>query len=110
MADGPYDPEVENEARRANALRDLRRRGIYLLPNLFTTGVLFCGFLAIVQAMNGRFDVACIAVYVAMVLDGMDGGAGRWTTTGGEFGGQYDSMAAMVGFGGRPPWWASPWC
>ena len=68
----------------------LRRRGIYLLPNLFTTGVLFCGFFAMVQALNGRFDVGCIAVFIAMVLDGMDGRVARWTNTQSEFGAQYD--------------------
>ena len=77
--------------RRRRRARDLRRRGIYLLPNLFTTGVLFCGFFAIVQAMNGRFEVGCIAIFVAMVLDGMDGRVARWTNTQSEFGAQYDS-------------------
>jgi CDP-diacylglycerol--serine O-phosphatidyltransferase len=80
----------------------LRRRGIYLLPNLFTTGVLFCGFFAIVQAMNGRFETSCIAIYVAMVLDGMDGRVARWTNTQSEFGAQYDSIADMVAFGAAP--------
>jgi len=59
----------------------LRRRGIYLLPNLFTTGVLFCGFFAIVQAINGRFEVSAVAIFVAMLLDGMDGRVARWTNT-----------------------------
>jgi CDP-diacylglycerol--serine O-phosphatidyltransferase len=87
----------------------LRRRGIYLLPNLFTTGVLFCGFFAIVQAMNGRFDTAAIAVYVAMVLDGMDGRVARWTNTQSEFGAQYDSIADMVAFGAAPSLIAYEW-
>ena len=80
----------------------LRRRSIYLLPNLFTTGVLFCGFYAIVQAMNGLFEVSAIAIYVAMVLDGMDGRVARWTHTQSEFGAQYDSLADMVAFGAAP--------
>ena len=80
----------------------LRRRGIYLLPNLFTLGVLFCGFFAIVQAMNGRFDIGCIAIFVAMVLDGMDGRVARWTNTQSEFGAQFDSIADMVAFGAAP--------
>jgi CDP-diacylglycerol--serine O-phosphatidyltransferase len=87
----------------------LRRRGIYLLPNLFTTGVLFCGFFAIVQAMNGRFDIGCIAVFIAMVLDGMDGRVARWTNTQSEFGAQYDSIADMVAFGAAPALIAYTW-
>jgi CDP-diacylglycerol---serine O-phosphatidyltransferase len=87
----------------------LRRRGIYLLPNLFTTGVLFCGFFAIVQAMNGRFDIACIAIFIAMVLDGMDGRVARWTNTQSEFGAQYDSIADMVAFGAAPALIAYTW-
>jgi CDP-diacylglycerol--serine O-phosphatidyltransferase len=99
------DTELEDEV--ASALPPpgrvgLRRRGIYLLPNLFTTGVLFCGFFAIVQAMNGRFEVGCIAIFVAMVLDGMDGRVARWTNTQSEFGAQYDSIADMVAFGAAP--------
>ncbi len=87
----------------------LRRRGIYLLPNLFTTGVLFCGFFAIVQAYNGRFDIGCIAIFVAMVLDGMDGRVARWTNTQSEFGAQYDSIADMVAFGAAPALIAYTW-
>ena len=87
----------------------LRRRSIYLLPNLFTTGVLFCGFFAIVQAMNERFEVSAIAIYVAMVLDGMDGRVARWTHTASEFGAQYDSIADMVAFGAAPALVAYEW-
>jgi len=95
------DPDSQQQAR-AQAKMPLRRRGIYLLPNLFTTGVLFCGFFAIVQAMNQRFEVAAIAIYVAMVLDGLDGRVARWTRTQSEFGAQYDSIADMVAFGAAP--------
>jgi len=87
----------------------LRRKGIYLLPNLFTTGVLFCGFFAIVQAMNGRFETGCIAIFVAMVLDAMDGRVARWTHTASEFGAQYDSIADMVAFGAAPALVAYEW-
>jgi len=87
----------------------LRRRGIYLLPNLFTTGVLFAGFFAIVQAMNDRFEIAAIAIYIAMVLDGMDGRVARWTHTASEFGAQYDSIADMVAFGVAPAAVAYEW-
>ena len=109
MADAPeYEPEVETPGPGKPPL-GLRRRGIYLLPNLFTTGVLFCGFFAIVQAMNGRFDIAAIAVFVAMVLDGMDGRVARWTNTQSEFGAQYDSIADMVAFGAAPALVAYTW-
>ena len=80
----------------------LRRRGIYLLPNLFTTASLFSGFYAIVQAMNGRFETAAIAIFVAMVLDGLDGRIARLTHTQSEFGAQYDSLSDMVSFGAAP--------
>jgi CDP-diacylglycerol--serine O-phosphatidyltransferase len=80
----------------------LRRRGIYLLPNLFTTAALFAGFYAIVQAMNARFEVAAIAIYVAMVLDGLDGRVARLTRTQSEFGAEYDSLSDMVSFGAAP--------
>ena len=86
----------------ARRVGDLRRRGIYLLPNLFTTAALFAGFYAIVQAMNGRFEVAAIAIYVAMVLDGLDGRVARMTHTTSEFGAQYDSLSDMVCFGAAP--------
>ena len=80
----------------------LRRRGIYLLPNLFTTAALFFGFYAIVQAMNARFENAAIAIFVAMVLDGLDGRIARLTHTTSEFGAQYDSLSDMVSFGAAP--------
>tara|TARA_R110002073_G_scaffold335977_3_gene529698 strand:+ start:1124 stop:1897 length:774 start_codon:yes stop_codon:yes gene_type:complete len=80
----------------------LRRRGIYLLPNLFTTAALFAGFYAIVQAMNGNFEHAAIAIFIAMVLDGLDGRVARLTHTQSEFGAEYDSMSDMVSFGVAP--------
>lgn len=80
----------------------LRRRGIYLLPNLLTTGALFAGFYAIVQAMNSRYELAAIAVFVAMVLDGLDGRVARMTRTQSEFGAEYDSLSDMVCFGAAP--------
>ncbi|KAI5912817.1 CDP-diacylglycerol--serine O-phosphatidyltransferase [Thauera sp. 2A1] len=79
-----------------------RRRGIYILPNLFTTAALFAGFFAIVQAMNLRFEVAAVAIFVAMVLDGLDGRIARLTHTQSEFGAQYDSLSDMVSFGVAP--------
>ncbi len=80
----------------------VRSRGIYLLPNLFTTAALFCGFYAIVMAMNDRFDHAAWAIFVAMILDGLDGRIARLTNTQSEFGAQYDSLSDMVSFGAAP--------
>lgn len=79
-----------------------RGRGIYLLPNLFTTGGLFAGFFAIIAASQGRFEAACIAIFVAAVLDGIDGRVARLTHTQSEFGVQYDSLADLISFGMAP--------
>lgn len=79
-----------------------RRRGIYILPNLFTTAALFAGFYAIVQAMNDRFEIAAVAIFVAMVLDGLDGRVARLTHTQSAFGAEYDSLSDMVSFGAAP--------
>ena len=79
-----------------------RRRGIYLLPNAFTTAALFFGFYAIVMAMNLRFDQAAIGIFAAMVLDAVDGRVARLTNTQSEFGAQYDSLSDMVSFGAAP--------
>lgn len=79
-----------------------RRRGIYLLPNLFTTAGLFAGFYAIVSAMSGKFEAAAIAIFVAMIMDGIDGRVARLTNTSSEFGVQYDSLSDMVCFGLAP--------
>jgi len=79
-----------------------RRRGIYLLPNLFTTATLFGGFYAILTAMNGHFEHAAIAIFVAMVMDGLDGRIARMTNTQSDFGAEYDSLADMVAFGLAP--------
>lgn len=80
----------------------LRRRGIYLLPNLFTTAALFAGFYAIVQAMNGHFEHSAVSIFIAMVLDGLDGRVARLTHTESEFGAEYDSLSDMVSFGAAP--------
>ncbi len=79
-----------------------RPRGIYLLPNLFTSGGLFAGFFAIIAASQGRFVEACVAVFVAAILDGLDGRVARLTNTQSEFGVQYDSLADLVSFGMAP--------
>jgi CDP-diacylglycerol--serine O-phosphatidyltransferase len=83
-------------------LKQPRRRGIYLLPNLFTTAGLFAGFYAIVAAMSANYENAAIAIFVAMVMDGIDGRVARLTNTQSEFGVQYDSLSDMVCFGLAP--------
>src|SRR3954462_6950155 len=89
--------------RPAEAARDLaRRRGIYILPNLFTTLNLFAGFYAIVQGMNHEFERAAIAIFVAMVMDSLDGRVARLTRTQSAFGAEYDSLTDMVSFGAAP--------
>lgn len=79
-----------------------RRKGIYILPNLFTLAALFGGFFAIVMAMNDRFDLAAIGVFCAMVLDSLDGRVARMTNTQSAFGEQMDSLSDMVSFGAAP--------
>ena len=85
------------------------RKGIYLLPNLFTTGALFSGFYAVVAGMDGNFENAAIAIFVAMVLDGLDGRVARMTNTQSDFGAEYDSLADMVSFGVAPALVAFSW-
>ncbi|MFO8142122.1 MAG: CDP-diacylglycerol--serine O-phosphatidyltransferase [Marinobacter sp.] len=80
----------------------VRRKGIYLLPNAITTASLFSGFYAIVSAANGVFDNAAIAIFVSMILDGLDGRVARMTNTQSKFGEEYDSLADMVAFGVAP--------
>jgi len=82
--------------------RTVRRQGIYLLPNLFTTGALFAGFYAIIAAMRGDFESAPIAILFAMVFDGLDGRVARLTNTASKFGEEYDSLSDMVSFGVAP--------
>ncbi len=77
-------------------------RGIYLLPNSFTTAALFCGFYAIVSSINGKFEIAAIAIFIAMLLDGIDGRVARLTNTESDFGAEFDSLADMVSFGLAP--------
>lgn len=81
---------------------ELRRRGIYVLPNLLTTAALFAGFYATVQAMNGGFEHSAVAIFIAMVLDGLDGRVARMTNTQSAFGAEYDSLSDMVSFGVAP--------
>lgn len=82
--------------------RTVRHRGIYILPNLFTTGALFAGFYAIIAAMRGDYDAAPMAIFVALVFDGLDGRVARLTNTSSKFGAEYDSLSDMVSFGVAP--------
>jgi CDP-diacylglycerol--serine O-phosphatidyltransferase len=93
---------------RENRLK-YRRRGIYLLPNLITTGALFAGFYAIVAGMNGNFVAASLAIFVAGFLDTADGRVARWTRTESQFGAEYDSLSDMVAFGVAPALVAFSW-
>ena len=87
----------------------LRRRGVYLLPNLITTGALFAGFFAIVAGMSGSFVAAALAIYSALILDTLDGRVARWTRSESEFGAEYDSLSDMVAFGVAPALVAFTW-
>ncbi len=95
----PFGEHIEEVSENG---KKVRHKGVYLLPNLFTTGALFSGFYAIVAGMNGDFSHAAVAIFVAMVLDGLDGRVARLTKTTSAFGEQYDSLADMVSFGLAP--------
>jgi len=90
-------------------MTESKRKGIYLLPNLLTTAGLFSGFFAVVSSMNGKFEAAAVAVFVAMIFDGLDGRVARITNTQSDFGAEYDSMADMVSFGMAPALVAYNW-
>ena len=94
------DEHVEEEVSETGG--KVRHKGVYLLPNLFTTAALFCGFYAIVSSIHGRFEAAAIAIFAAMVFDGLDGRIARLTNTQSAFGVQYDSLSDMVSFGVAP--------
>ena len=96
------EPTTRSRRRKPFIEPGLRERSIYLLPNLFTTAALFAGFYAIVQAMNGKFEHAAVAIFIAMVMDGLDGRVARMTNTQSAFGAEYDSLSDMVSFGVAP--------
>jgi CDP-diacylglycerol--serine O-phosphatidyltransferase len=104
MHDG-HDDEMPQEG----VVVRKRRKGIYILPNLFTLAALFGGFYAVVMAMNGRFDLAAVGVFSAMVLDSLDGRVARMTNTQSAFGEQMDSLSDMVSFGAAPALIAYEW-
>lgn len=95
----PIDEHIEEVSENG---RKVRRRGVFLLPNLLTTGALFSGFYAIIAGMNGDFVNAAVAIIVAGVFDGLDGRVARLTNTSSAFGVQYDSLSDMVSFGVAP--------
>jgi len=92
------DGEQGNESEQVGS----PRKGIYLLPNLLTTGGLFAGFYSIVAAIDGNFNVAAWSIFIAMFLDGLDGRVARMTSTASDFGKEFDSLADMVSFGLAP--------
>ena len=94
--------EIDSFSDTKNAETSRPRKGIYLLPNLLTTGALFGGFYAVLSGFSGNFEVAAIAIFVAMVFDGLDGRVARMTNTHSDFGVQYDSLSDMVSFGIAP--------
>ncbi len=100
---------TESKSSEKSASPKPRNKGIYLLPNLFTTGALFFGFYAIVASMNGHFANAAIAIFISMILDGLDGRVARLTNTQSDFGAEYDSLADMVSFGVAPALVAFTW-
>lgn len=95
----PVDEHIEEVSENG---KKVVRRGVYLLPNLFTTAALFAGFYAIISGMHGKFEAAAIAIFVAMLLDGLDGRVARMTHTQSAFGAEYDSLSDMVSFGVAP--------
>ena len=106
------DEQGDAESSKATAepsQRGLGRRGVYLLPNLITTGSLFAGFYAIITSMNGQPLTACLAIFLAMLLDGADGRIARMTGTQSAFGAQYDSLSDLVAFGVAPALVAFSW-
>ena len=100
---------IDFEVEESHEMPRPRSKGIYLLPNAFTTAALFSGFFAIVNAMNDQFQVAAIAIFASLVLDGMDGRIARMTNSQSAFGEQYDSLADMVSFGVAPALVAYEW-
>ena len=103
------DVTTHNDDQDQGVLPKKRRKGIYILPNLFTLAALFGGFYAIVMAINARFDLAAVGVFCAMVLDSLDGRVARMTNTQSAFGEQMDSLSDMVSFGAAPALIAYVW-
>ncbi len=98
----PEDDDHDHDDGDGHAVRRPRRKGVYILPNLFTLAALFGGFYAIVMAMNGHYVLSCYGVFCAMVLDSLDGRVARMTNTQSAFGAEMDSLSDMVSFGAAP--------
>ena len=92
-----------------NSKQSIRRRGVYMLPNMLTSAALFAGFYSIISGINGKFEAAAIAIIVAGLLDGLDGRVARLTNTQSDFGEQYDSLADLISFGLAPALLAFNW-
>jgi len=92
-----------------NSDKSIRRRGVYLLPNLLTTAALFAGFYSVIAGIHGKFEAAAIAIIVAGFLDGLDGRVARLTNTQSDFGEQYDSLSDLISFGLAPALLAFNW-
>ena len=103
------DDQTSSDVETKQSAKFSGRKGIYLLPNLFTTGALFFGFYAVVASMNGHYENGAIAIFIAMILDGLDGRVARLTNTQSDFGAEYDSLADMVSFGVAPALVAFSW-
>ena len=99
---GPQPDIDDDDDNDMPAVIKRRRKGVYVLPNLFTLAALFGGFYAIVMAMNGRYEQSCYGVFCAMVLDSLDGRVARMTNTQSAFGAEMDSLSDMVSFGAAP--------
>jgi CDP-diacylglycerol--serine O-phosphatidyltransferase len=102
-------PVGEHEEEVSEGGKTVRHKGIYLLPNLFTLAAMFAGFYSVISAMNGHFENAAIAIFVALILDGLDGRIARMTNTQSAFGAEFDSLADMVSFGVAPALVAFTW-
>lgn len=100
-------PEIEEDEYINGEI--VKNRGIYLLPNLITTGALFAGFYSIIASINNNFKLAAIALIIAMILDGLDGRIARMTNTQSAFGAEFDSLSDMIAFGAAPAILAFNW-
>jgi CDP-diacylglycerol--serine O-phosphatidyltransferase len=101
--------ELKPKSGSDRTVASVRQKGIYLLPNLLTTGALFCGFYAVLSGFSGQYEWACMAIFAALLFDGLDGRVARMTNTESDFGVQYDSLSDMVSFGVAPAVVAYGW-